>query len=175
MELCVYSNRDMGLDLFGCHIISPARVQNRVVKGILSLITKERQAPCSHRKKNRREKTFSKRQNLLHVCCINRHGETVDRVLLKNLLTMLVDLRVSFLPFFLLLSLFFTSSLVPSLLSPSLTPSLLLSLPPSLPSSLSFLLSQYNCRPSIHRCTAKHLRLTFCWRRKPSIAPRVFV
>ncbi|CAI8003654.1 Cullin-4A [Geodia barretti] len=60
----VLSIWDMGLDLFGCHIISPARVQNRVVKGILSLITKE------------------------------RHGETVDRVLLKNLLTMLVDLRM---------------------------------------------------------------------------------
>ena len=40
--VCVYWNRDMGLDLFGSHIITPARVQNRVVKGLLSLITNER-------------------------------------------------------------------------------------------------------------------------------------
>ena len=48
----------MGLDLFGCHIISPARVQNRVVKGILSLITKERQAPCLRAQDNIEEKNF---------------------------------------------------------------------------------------------------------------------
>ena len=40
--VCVYWYRDVGLELFGCHIISPVRVQSRVVKGILSLITKER-------------------------------------------------------------------------------------------------------------------------------------
>jgi cullin-4 len=60
----VLSIWDMGLELFGCHIIAPDRVQNRVVKGTLSLITKER---C---------------------------GESVDRLLLKNLLTMLVDLQM---------------------------------------------------------------------------------
>ena len=66
MELCVYWNRDMGLDLFGCHIISPARVQNRVVKGILSLITKERQAPCSHRE--RKQEGGKKFKNVKIYC-----------------------------------------------------------------------------------------------------------
>ena len=42
MEVCAYWNRDMGLELFGCHIIAPPRVQNRVVKGVLSLVMKER-------------------------------------------------------------------------------------------------------------------------------------
>ena len=49
MEYRVYWNRDMGLELFGCHIIAPTRVQGRVVRGILSLITKERQVYLSGR------------------------------------------------------------------------------------------------------------------------------
>ena len=44
---CVYWYRDMGLELFGSHIITPVRVQSRVVKGILSLISKERQVNIS--------------------------------------------------------------------------------------------------------------------------------
>ena len=54
MGFLVYWNRDMGLELFGCHIIAPVRVQNRVVQGILSLITKERQVThflCIHSRK----------------------------------------------------------------------------------------------------------------------------
>lgn len=55
---------DLGLDLFGSLIVSQGRVRNRVVKGILALIHRER---C---------------------------GESVDRSLLKNLLRMLVDLQM---------------------------------------------------------------------------------
>ena len=56
--------RDMGLELFRAHIISHSVVQNRTVDGILMLIEKE------------------------------RHGEIIDRQLLKSLLKMLSDLQV---------------------------------------------------------------------------------
>ena len=36
------THRDLGLDLFGSLIISQGRVRNRVVKGILALIHRER-------------------------------------------------------------------------------------------------------------------------------------
>jgi len=55
---------DMGLDLFRIHIISHPLVQNRTVDGLLQLIEKE------------------------------RHGDTVDRSLLKSLLRMLSDLQI---------------------------------------------------------------------------------
>jgi len=55
---------DMGLELFRLHIISHPLVQNRTVDGLLQLIEKE------------------------------RHGDAVDRSLLKSLLRMLSDLQI---------------------------------------------------------------------------------
>ena len=58
-------DRDMGLDLFRCHITSNSEVQTRSVDGILQLIERE------------------------------RGGEAIDRHLLKSLLRMLSDLQVT--------------------------------------------------------------------------------
>ncbi|NWI73316.1 CUL4A protein, partial [Dryoscopus gambensis] len=57
---------DMGLELFGNHIISDKQVQTKTIDGILLLIERE------------------------------RNGEAVDRSLLRSLLSMLSDLQVSF-------------------------------------------------------------------------------
>lgn len=56
----------MGLELFRIHILTPAKVEKRLIDGLLMLIERERKM------------------------------ETVDRGLLKNLLRMLSDLQVSF-------------------------------------------------------------------------------
>ncbi|XP_038617550.1 cullin-4A isoform X2 [Tachyglossus aculeatus] len=55
---------DMGLELFRTHIISDKLVQSKTIEGVLSLIEQE------------------------------RNGETVDRSLLRSLLSMLSDLQV---------------------------------------------------------------------------------
>lgn len=60
-----YLYRDLGLELFRKHIISDKLVQNKTIDGILLLIERE------------------------------RNGETVDRSLLRSLLSMLSDLQVS--------------------------------------------------------------------------------
>ncbi|XP_063703800.1 cullin-4A [Culicoides brevitarsis] len=60
----VHSIWDMGLELFRDHIAMNTSVQSRTVEGILMLIEKE------------------------------RYGNTVDRILLKNLLKMLSDLQI---------------------------------------------------------------------------------
>lgn len=54
----------MGLELFRVHILSPSKVEKRLIEGVLALIARE------------------------------RRQETVDRGLLKNLLRMLTDLQV---------------------------------------------------------------------------------
>lgn len=61
--------RDMGLELFRFYIISDMKVQSKTIDGILLLIEKE------------------------------RSGETVDRSLLRSLLSMLSDLQVWLRPF----------------------------------------------------------------------------
>lgn len=121
---CIH--RDMSLELFGCHVMSPARVQTRVVTGILSLISKERsdvnsthplcirlwahlltisssidykliywvlhvQCTCMSSSVDHTHYYLTEGVLVVHVC---RCGESVDRLLLKNLLSMLVDLRV---------------------------------------------------------------------------------
>ncbi|XP_071441003.1 cullin-4A [Hetaerina americana] len=60
----IHSIWDMGLDLFGHHIILNQLVQTRTVEGLLLLIERE------------------------------RRGDTVDRTLLKSLLRMLSDLQI---------------------------------------------------------------------------------
>ncbi|EMP31933.1 Cullin-4A [Chelonia mydas] len=60
----VFPLRDLGLELFRKHIISDKLVQNKTIDGILLLIERE------------------------------RNGETVDRSLLRSLLSMLSDLQV---------------------------------------------------------------------------------
>lgn len=55
----------MGLELFRVHILTPSKVEKRLLDGLLLLIARERKQ------------------------------ETVDRGLLKNLLRMLSDLQVS--------------------------------------------------------------------------------
>lgn len=62
MSLCLA--RDMGLELFRVHILTPQKIEKRLVDGTLLLIARERKQ------------------------------ETIDRGLLKNLLRMLSDLQV---------------------------------------------------------------------------------
>lgn len=65
VRVCVHIYRDMGLELFRVHVLTPPDIEKRLLDGILLLIARE------------------------------RNQETIDRSLLKTILRMLTDLQVT--------------------------------------------------------------------------------
>lgn len=64
--ICIFAFRELNQDLFRRHIMQNSVISNRCITGLLKLIDQE------------------------------RHGETIDRNLIKNLIRMLIDLHVRF-------------------------------------------------------------------------------